>query len=246
MGLERGTIVERRIVCAGVRGLKIEHERLPHLLTGDATPAAEVAKWNAMQQEKDPETGKPVDSDTPVHQRLAGTPALDVPAIIQNWWLWCKPGDLIGHFCTELVAPASRSRFLRTFLRQRASKDGATAEHRMFMVREDGGHTPVAVRVRLIERADGDLVFVGVLREITAAEGSAVSVATQVRVRHEPDQLDASGLLEGIERHIDDSHASDRRSQSGDTSGKVAAHRSTQPKAEHGRLCARRPSSAWG
>jgi len=105
MGLERGTIVERRIVCAGVRGLKVDHERLPHLLTGDATPAAEVAKWNAMQQERDPDTGKMIDSDTPVHQRLAGTPPVEVLAIVQNWWLWCKPGDLIVIDEAQFIAP---------------------------------------------------------------------------------------------------------------------------------------------
>src|SRR6185503_16786238 len=70
-----------------------------------------------------------------------------------------KPGDLIGHSCTELVAPASRSRFLRVFLRQRARKDGTTSEHRLWVLRQDGGQTAVAVRVRLVERIDGDLVF---------------------------------------------------------------------------------------
>lgn len=93
LGLPLGSVVERRIVQAGIRGLNVEHERLPHILTGDATPAAEVAKWNAMQKEE--VDGRTVESETPAHQRLPRTPALDVPAIAQNWWLWCKPGDLI-------------------------------------------------------------------------------------------------------------------------------------------------------
>lgn len=65
--------------------MKLDHERLPHLLTRDATPVAEVLRWNAMIQEPDPATGKPIDTETPVHQRLPGDPGIDVPACMQNW-----------------------------------------------------------------------------------------------------------------------------------------------------------------
>lgn len=105
LGLDLGTTVQRRIVVAGVRGLKVEHERLPHLLTRDVTPPSEVAGWNAMVQEKDETTGKMVDSDIPVHQRLPGEHPKDVPAIMQNWWLWCKPGDLIFIDEAQFVMP---------------------------------------------------------------------------------------------------------------------------------------------
>jgi len=84
--LELGTKVKRRIVQAGIKGLLVEHERLPHILTRESTPDAEVQRWNALQ---------PGASDTPVHMRLPGTPPVDCEPIIQNWWLWCKPGDLI-------------------------------------------------------------------------------------------------------------------------------------------------------
>src|SRR5262245_24245108 len=134
-----------------------------------------------------------------------------------------KPGDLIGHYCTEMVAPPSRARFLRVFLRQRSRKDGTTAEHRLWVLREDGGQTAVAVRVRLIERIDGDLAFVGVLRESSAASEGAAVLETS-RTRHAPDQLDSSGRLEGFERHIDDSHANERRQQdAGDASAELEA-----------------------
>jgi len=96
LGQDLGTVVQRRMVVAGVRGLKIEHERLPHLLTRDSTPSAEVAKWNAIQ---------PGTDDEPSHQRLPGDPALEVPAIMQNWWLWCKPGDLIVIDEAQFVMP---------------------------------------------------------------------------------------------------------------------------------------------
>lgn len=103
LGLPAGSVVERRVVVAGIRGLKLDHERLPHILTGDATPAADVLKWNAMQKEE--VDGKTVESDTPVHQRLPRTPALDVPAIAQNWWLWCKPGDLLVIDEAQFIMP---------------------------------------------------------------------------------------------------------------------------------------------
>lgn len=94
-GFAPGTKLRRRLVVAGIRGLVLEHERLPHPLTGEHVSQAEIAKFNAMVKEIDPETGRLVETDTPVYQRLRGTPPLDVPALVQNWWLWCMPGDLI-------------------------------------------------------------------------------------------------------------------------------------------------------
>lgn len=104
--VDPGTKVTRRLVVAGVRGLLVEHERLPHILTRDATSPAEVERWNAMQVEADPAGGKPLQSDTPVHQRLPGDPPVEgVPALMQNWWLWCKPGDLIVIDEAQFVMP---------------------------------------------------------------------------------------------------------------------------------------------
>lgn len=104
LGLDLGTIVQRRILNAGVRGLKIEHERLPHILTRDRVLPSEVAFWNEMVSEVI--DGKRVDTDQPVHQRLASDPPReDIPAMVQNWWLWCKPGDLIVVDECQFVAP---------------------------------------------------------------------------------------------------------------------------------------------
>lgn len=101
-----GTRVTRRLVVAGIRGLKVEHERLPHILTRDGTSPAEVERWNAMVTEQDPNTGKPLASDTPQHQRLPGDPPIEgVPCLMQNWWLWCKPGDLIVIDEAQFVMP---------------------------------------------------------------------------------------------------------------------------------------------
>ena len=95
LGLERGTVVTRRIVVAGIRGLNIEHERLPHLLTKDPSPAAVVAEFNRTED----------DTESPVHKRLPDEPAKAVPALMQNWWLWCKPGDLIVIDEAQFVMP---------------------------------------------------------------------------------------------------------------------------------------------
>lgn len=102
--VEPGTTVTRRIVVAGVRGLLVEHDRLPHILTRDATSPAEVERWNAMVTERG-EDGKPLQSDAPVHQRLPGEAPQDVPCLMQNWWLWCRPGDLIVIDEAQFVMP---------------------------------------------------------------------------------------------------------------------------------------------
>lgn len=103
-GLELGTKVRRRVVVAGIRGLVVEHERIPHILTRDATSPAEVERWNAMTVEVG-EDGRKHESETPIHQRLPGEPSKDVPCILQNWWLWCKPGDLIVVDEAQFVMP---------------------------------------------------------------------------------------------------------------------------------------------
>jgi len=79
-----GQTLTRRVVVAGIRDLIIDHERLPHKLTGEVITEAEIAKWNKM-----------LGDDLPEHQRLPGQPPRDVPCLVQNWWLWCQPGDLI-------------------------------------------------------------------------------------------------------------------------------------------------------
>ena len=104
-GLEQGATVTRRVVVAGIRGLAVEHESLPHALTRNASSVAEVERWGVRVSEVDEATGKRVESDVPVHQRLPGDPPVDVPALMQNWWLWCKPGDLIVIDEAQFVMP---------------------------------------------------------------------------------------------------------------------------------------------
>jgi zona occludens toxin (predicted ATPase) len=94
---EDGDIVKRRVVVAGVKGLLIEHEVLPHRLTADEPSGEVVARYNAMRDDL---------PDTPVYQRLAGSASdRECPCLVQNWWLWCKPGDLIVVDEVQFMAP---------------------------------------------------------------------------------------------------------------------------------------------
>lgn len=104
--MEDGTEYTRRVVAAGVRGLILEHEKLPHKLTGEVVSDAQVEFWNRMES-----------GDAPKFQRLAGqdpvTEVLDeatgkmVPVVplVQNWWLWAKPGDYIVVDEAQFLAP---------------------------------------------------------------------------------------------------------------------------------------------
>lgn len=104
--MEDGTQYTRRVLAAGVRGLLLDHEKLPHKLTGEIVTDAEVDFWNQMAS-----------GDAPLFQRLAGQEPLQevvcgfepvkkpVRPLVQNWWLWCMPGDLIVIDEAQFLAP---------------------------------------------------------------------------------------------------------------------------------------------
>jgi hypothetical protein len=148
-GARQGESVDRRCVVAGVRGLILDHEKLPHRLTGDAVPAYAVEFWNQVQAT--PSAAGTIYAefvknaklqfleDEPLYQRLPDTPALrrvpkagtvalssaaplelgpdgevtegvasewiEVPRLVQNWWLWCQPGDTIFVDEVQFLAP---------------------------------------------------------------------------------------------------------------------------------------------
>jgi hypothetical protein len=127
MELEDGSKVERRIVQAGIRGLLLDHFRLPHRLTGEAVNGADVEFWNQMHPDLE---------DTPKFQRLPGHAAvtcvpkagtlrpiptweadaeadarsrreewIDVVPMVQNWWMWVQPGDTLVIDEMQFIAP---------------------------------------------------------------------------------------------------------------------------------------------
>ena len=70
----RGEKINRRLVVGGIRDLLIEHDMMD-------------------VPELDPETWRDEWADK---KRDPGTePIEDAPCSILNWWLWCKPGDVI-------------------------------------------------------------------------------------------------------------------------------------------------------
>lgn len=68
-----GSMVNRRLMIGGIPDLLIEHEII------------EVPQVN-QDEYKDEWTA---------YAREPGTPPLDVPNRADNWWLWCRPGDVI-------------------------------------------------------------------------------------------------------------------------------------------------------
>jgi hypothetical protein len=104
--MEDSTEYTRRVMAAGVRGLLLDHEKLPHKLTGEVVKDQEVDYWNQM-----------LSGDAPMFQRLAGQDQVTevlcpvenimkpVRPLVQNWWLWCRPGDLIVIDESQFLAP---------------------------------------------------------------------------------------------------------------------------------------------
>ncbi|MCC6652043.1 MAG: response regulator [Candidatus Eisenbacteria bacterium] len=75
-----------------------------------------------------------------------------------------RASDLVGSVFVHILPEEARSGALRAFARQ-ARKGSPFAERTLPLLRKDGSHVRVAVRVRLLERADGERYFVGVARE---------------------------------------------------------------------------------
>lgn len=81
---ESGSVYEQRLIVAGIRGLVVPHERLPHTLTGETIASMKHDYWNKTNSDGEP-----------VFQRRPGDPPQEVEASLYNWWLWCQPGDWI-------------------------------------------------------------------------------------------------------------------------------------------------------
>ncbi len=108
-----------------------------------------------------------------------------------------KPGDLLDHFCTEVVSPHERFRLMRDFARLRRRKQELPHECSVTLLRQDGSEMCVMARVRLIERVDGDRVFVGVMREAHGASGPAPGLVNPGYGMGVPSMSGASGMMAG-------------------------------------------------
>lgn len=79
--------------------------------------------------------------------------------------------DFIGRPALDLVPPAARPRALRVFLRQRRCRT-PLAEIALPVLCGQGSELPMSVRVRLLEHADGGVVFVGTAHPADAGAGA--------------------------------------------------------------------------
>jgi|GEM_PF-2308944 len=99
--------VTRRLCVAGIGGLLVEHERLPHVLTNDGVSERVIDYFNRVDEDGEV-----------VFKRLRGEPALEVPQVVEiqgkeyaagcslfNWWMWCEPGDLIMVDEVQYIVP---------------------------------------------------------------------------------------------------------------------------------------------
>ena len=90
-------LIKRRLMVNGVRGLIIDHEVIesPNQFT----------EWSEYQDKWSN------------YKRDPGDPPLDVVHCVDNWWLWCKPGDvIILDECQRFFRPAAIGRKLPKFI----------------------------------------------------------------------------------------------------------------------------------
>lgn len=91
----QGSKMQRRLMVGGIPNLLLEHELID-------VPVVDVEtykdEWSSMR--RDP-----------------GDAPLDVPNRADNWWLWCKPGDVIVvDECQRLFRPMAAGRKIPAFI----------------------------------------------------------------------------------------------------------------------------------
>lgn len=94
--IELGRRVPRRLCVSGIRGLVIEHQVI------DAPPT-DPEKYVDTWRDQVREPGFPV--------------VPDVHRMVQNWWLWCEPGDVIVvDECQRVFRPFAAGRRIPMFI----------------------------------------------------------------------------------------------------------------------------------
>ena len=137
-----------------------------------------------------------------------------------------KPGELLDHFCTEIIASHDRFGFMKGFARMKRGPQVLPRVCAVTLMRQDGSEICVMAHVRLIERVDGDRVFVGVMREAHGASGPAPGLVNPAYGMGIPSMSGASGTMagapvasgevgqwEGMEHRIDERLMSEMRAQ---------------------------------
>ena len=111
-----------------------------------------------------------------------------------------RPSDLVGQSFVALLAPAERMHTLRAFLKQKRCHR-ASLERTLALAKLDGSTLRVDARIRLLERADGEVYFVGVARERAAwaSESAAETIAAAA-----PATTESSEYVRELERELED------------------------------------------
>lgn len=82
---------DRRLMVCGIRDLLLPHEIVDVAVSHDP--------WESMT-------------------RLPGEKPHDVPHVVQNWWLWCQPGDVIViDECQRVFRPSAAGQKIPAFIR---------------------------------------------------------------------------------------------------------------------------------
>jgi PAS domain S-box-containing protein len=94
-------------------------------------------------------------------------------------WTWLSPmiesltrskvSDLIGTQALDQVHPEERFGLLRACLRAQREVHPVSVDRRVRLLRPDGSTVNTWMRMRLIERADEEFAYVGILREASGA-----------------------------------------------------------------------------
>lgn len=91
----QGQVVQRRLMIGGIPDLLLEHDIIDVPVFD---PESYRDDWSSMR--RDP-----------------GDAPLDVPCRADNWWLWCRPGDLIViDECQRLFRPIASGRKVPQFI----------------------------------------------------------------------------------------------------------------------------------
>ncbi len=119
-----------------------------------------------------------------------------------------RTNDLVGVSFATLLHPCERAHALRAFLWQKR-RGQPSIDRALTLARADGSSLRVDSRVRMLERADGELYFVGVAREqaVPAVEPAQAASVRLGPTWSEPTGTDSGDYLRALERELEEAKA---------------------------------------
>ncbi|MEO5987753.1 MAG: response regulator [Candidatus Eisenbacteria bacterium] len=116
--------------------------------------------------------------------------------------------DLVGASFTTLLLPAERAHATRAFLWQKR-RGRPSIDRVLTLVKGDGGTFQVVSRVRMLERPDGDVYFIGVAREqvLRPTAPSTSEPVTVGPIWSQPADTESGDYLRALERELEEAKA---------------------------------------